>query len=341
MFPHHLRVASLSAFVGLLLSPTGALAAAPSFPDVPNDHPAHEAVEYLKAKSILSGYPDGTFRPDEIVNRAAAVKVIVSSQDGLPNLNDREETAFNDIPTDAWYLPYVEWARVQLEIIDGPPKKTAFEGGRAVTRAEFLKMFLLAEGADPTTAFSEINGPLSADVTNPKDWFYPYMRYAIVSSMTQVSSKGNLNPNMDLDRGSMAVLMYRYFLYEDGKRVKDLLANADTDGGRVISWLEKASPEPATQAATRATLAARGALQSSPDEPIVKGAVKITEALELIVQAYRTAASGKYDDVIAKCKKAWDLGAAAEEFSPTLAPQAEQVQLISTSLADQARKLKE
>ncbi len=340
MFSSTRKLSYFPLFAILLSAPLGTSAAAPSFPDVPNDHPAHEAVEYLKAKGILAGYPDGTFKPDEIVNRAAAVKVIVSSQDDLPELDDREKSAFSDILAGAWYLPYVEWARVQLEIIDGPPKKTAFEGDRAVTRAEFLKMFLLAEGANPTTSYSEITGPLSADVTNPKEWFYPYMRYAITSSMTQVTSKGNLNPNMNLDRGTMAVLMHRYFLYENNKRVKDLLANADEDGGRVITWLEKAGADAATQAATRATLAARGALQSSPDEPIVKGAVKITEALELIVQAYRTAVSGKYDDVIAKCKKAWELGAAAEEFSPTLAPQAEQVQLISTSLADQARALK-
>ncbi len=332
------RSANLLLFAVTTLSPVGVAAA--SFSDVPGDHPAYAAVEYLRTKGILEGYGDGTFRPNEIVNRAAAVKVIVSSLENVPKLDDRVTSAYGDIPDGSWYLPFVEYARVQLKIIDGPPKKTNFEGSRAVTRAEFLKMFQLSQGADPLGSFSEITAPLAQDTTDKNDWFYPYMRFAISTSMTQVTAKGNLNPNMDLDRGSMALLMYRYFLYENGKRVKDLLANADADGAKAITSLEKADAAQAAYAAARATVAARGALRSAPDEPIVKGAVKITEALELIVEAYRTAASGKYDDVIAKCKQAWDLGAAAEEFSPTLAPQGEQIKLISTSLADQARQLK-
>ncbi|MBP9751108.1 MAG: S-layer homology domain-containing protein [Candidatus Peribacteraceae bacterium] len=338
MFSTLRRPANLLIFAVAALCPT--LASAASFSDVPGDHPAYAAVEYLRSKGILEGYADGTFKPDEIVNRAAAVKVIVSGREDVPELDDRVTSAYDDIPDGSWYLPFVEYARVQLKIIDGPPKKTNFEGSRAVTRAEFLKMFELGQGADPLGAFAEITAGLAQDTSDKNDWFYPYMRYALSASMTQVTAKGNLNPNMDLDRGSMALLMHRYYLYKDGKRTKDLLASADADGGKVINYLEKADAAQASYAATRATIAARGALLSTPDEPIVKGAVKITEGLELIVQAYRTAASGKYDDVIAKCKDAWNLGAAAEEFSPTLAPQGEQIKLISTSLADQARKLK-
>jgi hypothetical protein len=134
------------------------------------------------------------------------------------------------------------------------------------------------------------------------------------------------------------------FMDEDGlgdtEDAIQAIRYAVDEGAKVINFLEKGNDVEAGMAATRATIATRGALQSSPDEPIVKGAVKITEALQLIVQAYRTAATGKYDDVIDKCKQAWDLGAAAEEFSPTLKIQAQQVQMISGSLADQARALK-
>ncbi len=335
----HRPVLGFSAFLLAAALPSPVLAAV-TFSDVPGDHPAYEAITALKDKGILQGYDDGTFRPDDIVNRAAAVKVIVSSVLGKDSLNDRDKSAFSDVPDNVWFLPYVEYARVKLAIIDGPPKRTAFEGNRSVTRAEFIKMLLLANKTDPNGAYSEVTAPLALDVKDSKDWFYPYMRFALSASMTQVSSKGNLNPNLALDRGSMAILMYRFLQYQDHKRMKDLLANADDDGAKVINFLEKGNDVEAGMAATRATIATRGALQSSPDEPIVKGAVKITEALQLIVQAYRTAATGKYDDVIDKCKQAWDLGAAAEEFSPTLKIQAQQVQMISGSLADQARALK-
>ncbi|ADR37768.1 S-layer domain-containing protein (plasmid) [Oceanithermus profundus DSM 14977] len=46
-----------------------ALAAAPNFKDVPEDHWAKEAVESLAAQGIVEGFPDGTFRGNDYVTR--------------------------------------------------------------------------------------------------------------------------------------------------------------------------------------------------------------------------------------------------------------------------------
>ena len=40
------------------------------FPDVPNGHWAYEAIQRLSALGVISGYPDGTFRPNASVTRA-------------------------------------------------------------------------------------------------------------------------------------------------------------------------------------------------------------------------------------------------------------------------------
>lgn len=40
------------------------------FRDVPADHPAADAIGWLKARGIAQGYPDGTYRPDQPVSRA-------------------------------------------------------------------------------------------------------------------------------------------------------------------------------------------------------------------------------------------------------------------------------
>jgi hypothetical protein len=44
----------------------------PSFSDVPADHEFVEAIEWLRAESIGTGRPDGTFRPTDAVSRKAA-----------------------------------------------------------------------------------------------------------------------------------------------------------------------------------------------------------------------------------------------------------------------------
>ena len=44
--------------------------ASDAFPDVPDSHWAHDFVTWLFDNAITSGYPDGTYRPDNLVTRA-------------------------------------------------------------------------------------------------------------------------------------------------------------------------------------------------------------------------------------------------------------------------------
>jgi N-acetylneuraminic acid mutarotase len=54
-----------------------ALAATPSFPDVPATHPHYAAITDLAARGIIGGYGDGTFGPDKDVTRQQFAKMIV------------------------------------------------------------------------------------------------------------------------------------------------------------------------------------------------------------------------------------------------------------------------
>ena len=46
--------------------------------DIKN-HQSQTAIEYLLQQEIISGYPDGSYRPDQLVNRAELVKIIVEA----------------------------------------------------------------------------------------------------------------------------------------------------------------------------------------------------------------------------------------------------------------------
>jgi hypothetical protein len=41
----------------------------PTFSDVPADHPYYDSIEWAAENGITTGYPDGTYRPDEFVTR--------------------------------------------------------------------------------------------------------------------------------------------------------------------------------------------------------------------------------------------------------------------------------
>ncbi len=309
-----------------------------SFRDVPPDHLVYQAAEYLRSQQIIKGYEDGTFKPDKQVNRAEALKIIIAPLIEQAALDQVKETPFTDVPTDAWFMPYVEAAR-QNNIIDGPPEKTAFNGGNAIITAEFLKIMQLANKIDPTIFLGELNIPLSTDVADVNAWFYPYIRYAFASSMIMINQDGLIHPDYQLTRGDTALLMYRFMMYQQERRTQALLSEAEQEMIITLSMLDQGNITQAEFAANRSLIAARGAHAKRSEEPIVKGAVKITEAFVELTKGYRKGSEEKYDDVVTHCGNAWNLASRAKELSPNLLTIADQVQSIAKRMADSARTL--
>ncbi len=336
----HTRIASFVLSAAIIASPAVAFAQTASFKDVPANHPAFDAVEYLKSKNIIAGYADGTFKPDAKVNRAEAIKIIVAPYVSAEVLATATTSVYADVPAGSWFLPYVEAGRQALAIIDGPPAKTSFLPTSNVKKAEFIKMLLIANKVDPVTTLAEIRGGLATDVSNPDEWFYPHMRFAVASSMTMVAEDGTLNPGQELTRAQVALLQYRLEMYKQGRRTQALLTEAETEIMNVLALIESQDIVNAEYAATRSTVAARGALISAPDEAIVKGAVKISEGFQFLVQAYKAGLQGNLDGAITLSGSAWNSAAKAIEFSPGLTTVSTQMQGIAKSLADEARALK-
>ena len=312
--------------------------AAGSFSDVSEKSPEFAAVEFLKAKGIMQGYPDGTYKPKQTVTRAEAVKMLVSTRLSPEEIQTFTKRSYTDVPTDAWYRPYVEAAFQKLGLIDGPPKTTTFNGGRTIQRAEFLKLLFKSQGID-TNAYSEIVLPLAFDVTDTTAWYYPLMRYAVSTMIIHVEPDGKLHPDSELTRGEVALEIYYLAMYQAGKRTQAGLSMEESDLVNTLQLLEQKQFAAAEMASARALLAARGALTSKPTTAIVQAAVKIAEAFRGLVRAYVAGTEGRLDDVLALSKEAWGLAERAQQLSPSLKDLAVRVQTIAKGMADQAREM--
>lgn len=315
------------------------LAQGATFSDVPSTHPAHDAIIYLRDQGLIKGYADGTFKPNQEVDRAAALKMILAGRVTDEQAAGLNNPGFTDIPSDAWYKGYVSKG-VELGIIDGPPKTTAFNGSRPVIRAEFLKLLLLAQQMN-TNSYSEIQLPLASDVSDPSAWFYPYFRMGLATAITDIDPNGKLYPEKKLTRGDVALSVYLLLMYKQNRRTQTLLTTTETElAGNVMPNLNAQGLVAAKMAHARALLAVRGALTSRPDSTIVKGAVKVTEGLGALVQAYEAGVGGRPDDVISLAGKSYNLSVQAKEFSPSLDTIATNIQTIARNMADEARALK-
>jgi len=107
-----------------------------------------DAVARLMALDIISGFPDGTYKPDEPVTRAQFAKIIVSALGVGEAANYAAgATKFADVPADHWATGYINVA-VDMGVIAGYPDGT-FKPESQVTFAEAIKMIVAGLGYTP------------------------------------------------------------------------------------------------------------------------------------------------------------------------------------------------
>jgi len=83
-----------------------------AFTDVPSKHWAYSYIQHLAANDVINGYPDGSFRPGELVTRKEFAKIMAQAL-GIP-LQNPNTPSFIDISRKSWEYPYVETAKRYL-----------------------------------------------------------------------------------------------------------------------------------------------------------------------------------------------------------------------------------
>ncbi|HVB08917.1 MAG TPA: S-layer homology domain-containing protein [Bacillota bacterium] len=103
---------------------------------------AMPAVDTLLGAQVVSGYPDGTFRPAASVTRAEFVKMLVLSMGLTPG---GTASNFDDVAAGDWFAPYIA-AAVQAGLVQGvgpaafAPDATLTRDQMAVLLARALKL---------------------------------------------------------------------------------------------------------------------------------------------------------------------------------------------------------
>lgn len=138
----------LIAAVALVAVASGAATASPSsraqavevhFSDVAEDAWYAPHVAHITGLGIMTGYPDGTFRPDEPVTRAQMAVFVVKALSLEPS--ESPAGRFSDVPPSAWYASHVDLI-VELGVTIGcDPGGTTYCPRRPITRSQ-MALFL-------------------------------------------------------------------------------------------------------------------------------------------------------------------------------------------------------
>ena len=144
----------------------------PSFKDTPNNGWYSAFVGYLEKYNIISGYEDGTFRPDESITRAEFVTIAVRYYSLFNEVKSVSNTTkYNDLSNNYWAIKNISYATSEKWLngySDG-----SFRPDIVVTRAEVVTIINRATGRNADTEF--INKNLTVlnrftDVKNNSHW---------------------------------------------------------------------------------------------------------------------------------------------------------------------------
>ncbi|MDA1060494.1 MAG: S-layer homology domain-containing protein, partial [bacterium] len=193
------KLLTISLFVWLSALP----AYAASFPDVPEDHANYEAIEFLDFNEIISGYEDGTFNPDGLVNRAEALKIIVGAM-GVTH-DGNYSVLFPDVPKDQWFFEYV-MAAEKAGIVGGY-EDGKFKPEETINLAETLKILILASGEE----LPDVSGDVFVDVAKDA-WFAQHLLYARNHNIVLADDYGSVHPAQAMTRSAFSEVVFRMMI---------------------------------------------------------------------------------------------------------------------------------
>ncbi len=305
----------------LLLLPLRAAA----FTDVSASHPDYIAIEALTKAGIFKGYEDGTFKPDNEVNRAEALKIISVSGGVVPE-EGLYATGFPDVPLDAWYAGYVMKGLLN-GIVSGNPDGT-FAAERGVNNAEFLKMTLLTFDVD-LSRHLYLETAVSDDVP-AEMWYAPYFSYAKTIGLIFPDMEYRLYPGKLLTRAECARILYKMLVIVQGGETQKLLSIAEARLIEAMVMLNLNNHESAVKFADEAVYYADMANTASPDSTAVQAVFKISLAFQKLFYAFKEIALAEPDSGTELPARILTLAGEAE----TLADEAVAINSTSAWLAD-------
>lgn len=177
------------------------------------DHPDHSDPEpsqlpedsaktpEIVSVPFVSGYEDGTFKPDKNVTRAEFLRMLVSAlcEDFDPEHN-YGTCSFSDIPLGKWYENYIAFAE-QKGLVAGYEDGT-FHPEASITRAEASSLtaavLKLDTAAAPSAGFTDVSA---------KNWAAPAINALVEKGILHGDGNGKFRPGSPITRSEAVIVV--------------------------------------------------------------------------------------------------------------------------------------
>jgi hypothetical protein len=166
---------------------------------------------------VVSGYPDGTYRPAQVVTRDQMAVYMARAL----NLDLEDfEGFFSDVDDTQWAWPWIE-ALVRSNVVQGYPDGT-YRPGQNVSRGQMA--VYVARGI-----YGELTVPSGPEVGHfsdvpdrdpgPVHPFYDFIEFTVAQHVVNGHPDGTYRPDANVTRDQMAVFVYKGFVMPTGSIV--------------------------------------------------------------------------------------------------------------------------
>jgi hypothetical protein len=117
----------------------------------------------------------------------------------------RDKNGYLDVPANAWYADYLDWATAKGYITSAKSKSASFGADNSLSRAEIMTYLWNAAGKpDPETA----ENPFTQDVEE-KASYYKAVLWANEQGITGGTGNGAFSPDLEVDRATMVTFLWK------------------------------------------------------------------------------------------------------------------------------------
>lgn len=187
-----------------VITPPAVTAPAISFSDI-SGHWAKASIEYAVGKKLFSGVSDNLFAPDTTMTRGMLVTVLGRAY-GLDTASYSGKSVFTDVPSNAYYAPYVAWA-YEKKIVSGTgdglfaPDKPVTRGEMAAIITNYMKF--IGKGTASTADLTY------ADIAEIDSWGLDGVKFVTAKGLMTGTSGSNFDFDGLSTRAQVATVMER------------------------------------------------------------------------------------------------------------------------------------
>ena len=176
-----------------------------AFSDI-NSHWAKECISQMAPRKLVSGYPDGTFRPNATITRAEFAVLMLNAFPDAPI--KRNGTSFKDVPTSYWAHNAIQNA-YRRGFFSGYPGGV-FQPNQAIPRSQAVGVVAGAKNYSIPENPTQTLGQYFNDATQIPEYAKNAIASAAVNSIVvNYPNVKQLKPNQTATRGEVAALMCR------------------------------------------------------------------------------------------------------------------------------------